>query len=101
MARRRLFGGELAFTAIGSDGFDLVWRAYPPGRVRVAPLVPWPWLDWIRVRGAGNTVSRIPSTPCFAEPKDAHAMRAKYDLEPRRTTILVSAGGFRRTPSRP
>lgn len=40
------------------------------------------------------TVSGIPIDPVFAEPKDKRAMRVKHGLDPERTTILVSAGGF-------
>jgi processive 1,2-diacylglycerol beta-glucosyltransferase len=40
------------------------------------------------------TVSGIPIDPVFAEPKEARAMRLKHGLDPDRTTILVSAGGF-------
>jgi len=40
------------------------------------------------------TVSGIPIDPVFATHKDKKAMREKYGLEPDRTTILVSAGGF-------
>jgi processive 1,2-diacylglycerol beta-glucosyltransferase len=40
------------------------------------------------------TVSGIPIDPVFAEHKDKREMRRKYDLEPDKLTILVSAGGF-------
>jgi len=40
------------------------------------------------------TVSGIPIDPVFAEPKDQRAMRIKHGLDPDKTTILVSAGGF-------
>ena len=40
------------------------------------------------------TVSGIPIDPVFARPKDRRQMRIKHDLDPDRTTILVSAGGF-------
>jgi processive 1,2-diacylglycerol beta-glucosyltransferase len=40
------------------------------------------------------TVSGIPIDPVFAEQKDQRAMRIKYGLDPNKTTILVSAGGF-------
>jgi|RhiMetdeSRZDD1v2_1073273.scaffolds.fasta_scaffold28751_8 processive 1,2-diacylglycerol beta-glucosyltransferase len=39
-------------------------------------------------------VTGIPIDPVFAEPKDPRAMRAKHGLDPDRTTLLVSAGGF-------
>jgi processive 1,2-diacylglycerol beta-glucosyltransferase len=40
------------------------------------------------------TVTGIPIDPVFSERKDKQLMRRKHDLEPDRTTILVSAGGF-------
>ena len=40
------------------------------------------------------TVSGIPIDPVFAEPKDKTAMLEKYELEPDKLTVLVSAGGF-------
>jgi len=40
------------------------------------------------------TVSGIPIDPVFAEPKDRRAMRVKHGLDPDRTILLVSAGGF-------
>src|SRR5690348_3932922 len=40
------------------------------------------------------TVSGIPIDPVFAKQKDKQEMRAKHGLEPDRTTILLSAGGF-------
>lgn len=40
------------------------------------------------------TVSGIPIDPVFARPKDQRQMRIKLGLDPDRTTILVSAGGF-------
>lgn len=40
------------------------------------------------------TVSGIPIDPVFAQQKDKHEMRKKHGLQPDRTTILLSAGGF-------
>lgn len=40
------------------------------------------------------SVTGIPIDPVFARPKDQGAMRAKFNLDPDRTTILLSAGGF-------
>jgi len=39
-------------------------------------------------------VTGIPIDPVFAQPKDRRRMRIKHNLDPDRTTILVSAGGF-------
>lgn len=46
------------------------------------------------IPAARITVSGIPIDPVFARPKDKAAMRVKYGLDPHRTTILISAGGF-------
>ena len=51
-------------------------------------------LESLGVPAAKITVSGIPIDPVFARPKDKAEMRAKHGLEPDRTTILVSAGGF-------
>jgi processive 1,2-diacylglycerol beta-glucosyltransferase len=40
------------------------------------------------------TVTGIPIDPVYAKPKDKAEMRLKHGLDPQRTTILVSAGGF-------
>ncbi|MEO6391661.1 MAG: glycosyltransferase [Pyrinomonadaceae bacterium] len=40
------------------------------------------------------TVTGIPIDPVFAQTKSKREMRLKYDLDPDRTTILLSAGGF-------
>jgi processive 1,2-diacylglycerol beta-glucosyltransferase len=40
------------------------------------------------------TVTGIPIDPVFAEHKDKQEMRRKHGLEPNRTTIILSAGGF-------
>ena len=40
------------------------------------------------------TVSGIPIDPAFSEPRDQQETRIKLGLDPDRTTILVSAGGF-------
>jgi processive 1,2-diacylglycerol beta-glucosyltransferase len=40
------------------------------------------------------TVSGIPIDPAFAEPRDQRAARERLGLDPGRTTVLLSAGGF-------
>lgn len=40
------------------------------------------------------SVTGIPIDPLFAEPKDRAALCAKHGIDPSRTTILMSAGGF-------
>lgn len=40
------------------------------------------------------TVSGIPIDPVFARPKNKIETRIKHDLDPDKTTILISAGGF-------
>jgi processive 1,2-diacylglycerol beta-glucosyltransferase len=51
-------------------------------------------LNVLGIPGDKITVSGIPIDPVFTEPKDQRQMRIKHGLEPDRTTILVSAGGF-------
>ena len=52
------------------------------------------YLEAIGIPASKITVSGIPIDPVFAKHKDKQAMRAKHGLEPDRTTILLSAGGF-------
>lgn len=40
------------------------------------------------------TISGIPIDPAFARPLDRAAARLKHGLDPEKTTVLVSAGGF-------
>jgi processive 1,2-diacylglycerol beta-glucosyltransferase len=51
-------------------------------------------LERLEVPGAKITVSGIPIDPAFAGSMDRAATRRKHGLEPGRTTILVSAGGY-------
>lgn len=51
-------------------------------------------LETLGIPAEKISVSGIPIDPVFAEPKDKHEMRKKHGLQPDRTTILVSAGGF-------
>jgi len=51
-------------------------------------------LESLGIPGERITVSGIPIDPVFTEAKETGAMRLKYGLDPDRTTILVSAGGF-------
>src|ERR1041385_3698323 len=52
------------------------------------------YLEVLGIPAEKITVSGIPIDPVFAKQKDKQEMRAKYALEPDRTTILLSAGGF-------
>ena len=52
------------------------------------------YLEALGIPASKITVSGIPIDPVFAKHKDKQAMRAKHGLEPDRTTILLSAGGF-------
>jgi processive 1,2-diacylglycerol beta-glucosyltransferase len=52
------------------------------------------YLEALGIPAQKITVSGIPVDPVFALKKDKQEMRAKHDLAPDRTTILVSAGGF-------
>lgn len=52
------------------------------------------YLEALSIPAEKITVSGIPIDPIFATRKDKQEMRAKHGLEPDRTTILLSAGGF-------
>lgn len=52
------------------------------------------YLEALGIPASKITVSGIPIDPVFAKHKDKQVMRAKHGLEPDRTTILLSAGGF-------
>ena len=52
------------------------------------------YLEVLGIPAEKITVSGIPIDPVFAVKKDKQEMRAKHGLEPDRTTILLSAGGF-------
>ncbi|HEX5874507.1 MAG TPA: glycosyltransferase, partial [Pyrinomonadaceae bacterium] len=52
------------------------------------------YLEALGIPAQKITVSGIPIDPVFAKKKDKHEMRKKHGLEPDRTTILLSAGGF-------
>jgi processive 1,2-diacylglycerol beta-glucosyltransferase len=52
------------------------------------------YLEVLGIPAEKITVSGIPIDPVFAIKKDKQEMRAKHGLEPDRTTILLSAGGF-------
>ncbi len=52
------------------------------------------YLEALGITPEKITVSGIPIDPVFALAKDKKQMRLKHGLEPDRTTILLSAGGF-------
>jgi processive 1,2-diacylglycerol beta-glucosyltransferase len=52
------------------------------------------YLEALGIPAEKITVSGIPIDPVFARTKDKQEMRARHGLEPDRTTILLSAGGF-------
>jgi processive 1,2-diacylglycerol beta-glucosyltransferase len=52
------------------------------------------YLEALGIPAEKITVSGIPIDPVFAIKKDKREMRVKHGLEPDRTTILLSAGGF-------
>lgn len=51
-------------------------------------------LERLGIPGEKIRVTGIPIDPVFAEPRDRPAMRRAHGLDPDRTTLLVSAGGF-------
>jgi len=52
------------------------------------------YLEALGIPANKITVTGIPIDPVFAQRKDKTEMRLKHALEPERTTILLSAGGF-------
>jgi processive 1,2-diacylglycerol beta-glucosyltransferase len=52
------------------------------------------YLEALGIPANKITVTGIPIDPVFAQRKDKTEMRLKHGLEPERTTILLSAGGF-------
>src|SRR5262245_47472291 len=51
-------------------------------------------MEKLGINAAKLTVTGIPIDPVFAVVKDKREMRLKHGLEPDKTTILVSTGGF-------
>ena len=76
--------------------FDVhaMWLVHHYERYFVAVDESRAYLEALGIPAAKITVSGIPIDPVFAVTKDKHEMRAKHGLEPDRTTILLSAGGF-------
>lgn len=56
-------------------------------------------LEFLGLPSERITVSGIPIDPVFAEPADRAALRAQYGLDPKRTTLLFSAGAFGVSPA--
>ena len=52
------------------------------------------YLETLSIPANKITVTGIPIDPVFAQRKDKNEMRLKHGLDPERTTILLSAGGF-------
>ncbi|HET6861926.1 MAG TPA: glycosyltransferase [Pyrinomonadaceae bacterium] len=52
------------------------------------------YLEALGIPANKITVTGIPIDPVFAQKKDQKQMRIKHGLDPDRTTILLSAGGF-------
>src|SRR6185369_994235 len=52
------------------------------------------YLEALAIPANKITVTGIPIDPVFAQRKDKTEMRLKHGLDPGRTTILLSAGGF-------
>ena len=76
--------------------FDVhaMWLVHHYERYFVALDEARAYLEALGIPPEKITVSGIPIDPVFAKQKDKHEMRAKHGLEPDRTTILLSAGGF-------
>ena len=76
--------------------FDVhaMWLVHHYERYFVALDEARAYLEALGIPPEKITVSGIPIDPVFAKQKDKQEMRAKHGLEPDRTTILLSAGGF-------
>jgi processive 1,2-diacylglycerol beta-glucosyltransferase len=76
--------------------FDVhaMWLVHHYERYFVALEEARVYLEALGIPAEKITVSGIPIDPVFAIKKDKQEMRAKHGLEPDRTTILLSAGGF-------
>ena len=76
--------------------FDVhaMWLVHHYERYFVAVDEARAYLKALGIPAEKITVSGIPIDPVFALKKDKQEMRAKHGLEPDRTTILLSAGGF-------
>jgi len=76
--------------------FDVhaMWLVHHYERYFVAVDEARVYLEALGIPAGKITVSGIPIDPVFAIKKDKQEMRAKHGLEPDRTTILLSAGGF-------
>jgi len=76
--------------------FDVhaMWLVHHYERYFVALEEARVYLEALGIPPQKITVSGIPIDPVFAIKKDKQEMRAKHGLEPDRTTILLSAGGF-------
>ena len=82
--------------AIIVTDFDVhaMWLVHHYERYFVALDEARVYLEVLGIPPEKITVSGIPIDPVFAIRKDKQEMRAKHGLEPDRTTILLSAGGF-------
>ena len=76
--------------------FDVhaMWLVHHYERYFVAIDEARAYLEALGIPAGKITVSGIPIDPVFAKQKDKQEMRTKHGLEPDRTTILLSAGGF-------
>jgi processive 1,2-diacylglycerol beta-glucosyltransferase len=76
--------------------FDVhaMWLVHHYERYFVAVDEARVYLEALGIPPEKITVSGIPIDPVFAIKKDKHEMRVKHGLEPDRTTVLLSAGGF-------
>ncbi|MFV9507073.1 MAG: MGDG synthase family glycosyltransferase [Oscillochloridaceae bacterium umkhey_bin13] len=74
--------------------FQGMWLSKAFNRYFVALDETRAFLAGIGVEAERVTVSGIPVNPVFAEPFEAEAVRARYNLDPALPTLLVSAGAL-------
>jgi processive 1,2-diacylglycerol beta-glucosyltransferase len=82
--------------AIVVTDFDVhaMWLVHHYEQYFVAADEARAYMEALGISPGKIAVSGIPIDPVFAEKKDKQEMRVKHSLEPDRTTILLSAGGF-------
>lgn len=82
--------------AIVVTDFDVhaMWLVHHYERYFVAVDEARVYLEALGIPANKITVTGIPIDPVFAQKKDQKEMRLKHGLDPGRTTILLSAGGF-------
>ena len=80
------------FVATTDYDFQGLWLNPPFSRIFVARDETKAYMEAIGVPADRVTTSGIPVRPLFGEQVDAEAVRRRYDLDPRKPLLLLSAG---------